>query len=113
MKNGEYCKIAGISLEEMNRLELIFVSAMDYELGINNDAAICRRITRMLSPPKISNGILMSDKTSRITKNIHRLSPDTAVDLEDCDDISDFDDISDISDEEISDFQDRLKILGN
>jgi hypothetical protein len=81
MKNSEYCKIAGISLEEMNRLELKFLTAINFDLGINNDASVCERITRMLSPPKITNGILLSEK---IVANIHCQSPDTAVDLEDC-----------------------------
>jgi hypothetical protein len=65
----------------MNRLELKFLTAMNFEMGINNDANVCRSITRMLSPPKITNGILMSEK---IVTNIHRWSPDTAVNLEDC-----------------------------
>lgn len=81
MKNSEYCKIAGVSIEEMNRLEWKFLTAINFDLGINSDADVCRSITRMLCPPKITTGILMSEK---IVADIHRWSPDTAVDLEDC-----------------------------
>lgn len=33
MKNGDYCKIAGLSLTELNALEVIFLKAIDYKLG--------------------------------------------------------------------------------
>jgi len=53
MKNNEYCKIAGVSLQEMNRLELQFLKAIDFDLGVGMDEHLCACITRMLIPPKV------------------------------------------------------------
>lgn len=69
----------------MNRLELIFLTAMNFDLGVGDDAAICKRITRMLTPPKISHEILICDRISQVVGCRH-WSPDTAVNSEFWDD---------------------------
>ena len=67
MKNLEYCKIAGISLAELNRLEFSFLKAMDFELGIGDDVSVAQKITRILVPPKVSPEILIGNKTQHST----------------------------------------------
>lgn len=61
MKNCEFCKIAGIPLSELNRLELSFLMAIDFELGVGEDISICQRITRILVPHKVSPEILIGE----------------------------------------------------
>lgn len=63
MKNLEYCKIAGISLAELNRLEFSFLKAMDFEFGIGDDVSVAQKITRILVPPKVSPEILIGNTT--------------------------------------------------
>lgn len=103
IRNSEYCKIAGISLSELNQLELSFLMAMNFELGVGADIAISQRITRILVPPKVSTEILLSEKQSPIP-DIHRITPDSVVDLE-----SDRDQY----DEEREDFFDRIFVTNN
>ena len=59
MKNCEFCKIAGIPLSELNRLELSFLVAIEFELGVGCDISLSRRITRILVPHKVSPEILI------------------------------------------------------
>ena len=59
MKNFEFCKIAGIPLAELNRLELSFLKAINFELGVGSDIAVCQKITRILVPPKVSPAIII------------------------------------------------------
>ena len=61
MKNCEFCKIAGIPLSELNRLELSFLVAIDFELGVGCDISLSRRITRILVPHKVTPEILIGE----------------------------------------------------
>ena len=42
-----------MSLQELNRLELQFLKAIDFDLGVGADEQLCACITRMLIPPKV------------------------------------------------------------
>lgn len=81
MKNSEYCKIAGISLTELNQLELTFLMSINFELGVGPDAALSQRITRILVPPKVSPEIILNQKPYQLD-GLHRWTPDSVVDLE-------------------------------
>lgn len=59
MKNFEFSKIAGISLSELNRLEICFLNAINFELGVGYDISVAQKITRILVPPKVSPSILL------------------------------------------------------
>lgn len=59
MKNLEFSKIAGISLSEINRLEICFLNAINFELGVGYDLPVAQKITRILVPPKVSPAILL------------------------------------------------------
>lgn len=83
-KNSEYCKIAGISVTELNRLELIFLMSINFELGVGPDIALSQRITRILVPPKVSPEIILNEKPYQ-PDGIHRWTPDSVIDLEDKD----------------------------
>ena len=71
MRNSEYCKIAGISLSELNKLEVIFLTAIEFDLCVGSDIAVAQQITRILVPPKISPTILLFDKTYLPTGAAH------------------------------------------
>ena len=81
MKNSEYCKIAGISLAELNQLELTFLLSINFDLGVGQDILISQRITRILVPTKLSPEILISERTSPLC-DVHRLTPDSVIDLD-------------------------------
>jgi Cyclin len=81
MKNSEYCKIAGISVTELNQLELIFLMSINFELGVGPDIALSQRITRILVPPKVSPEIILNEKQYQ-PDGLHRWTPDSVIDLE-------------------------------
>jgi hypothetical protein len=82
MKNGEFCKIAGIPLAELNRLEFSFLKAVDFDLGVGDDMAVCQKITQMLVPCKVfSPEILICDKLPT-SIDVNRWTPDSVADLE-------------------------------
>ena len=56
----------GISLKEMNHLELQFLKAIQFDLGIGDDISLCHRITRVLVPPKVSPWIVFSHRQESI-----------------------------------------------
>jgi hypothetical protein len=81
MKNSEYCKIAGISVTELNQLELIFLMSINFELGVGPDIALSQRITRILVPHKLSPEIILNEKPYQLD-GLHRWTPDSVIDLE-------------------------------
>lgn len=68
MKNFEFSKIAGISLSELNRLEICFLNAINFELGVGYDITVAQKITRILVPPKVSPAILLGNRPFHATK---------------------------------------------
>lgn len=50
----------------MNHLELQFLKAIQFDLGIGNDISLCHRITRVLVPPKVSPWIVFSHRQESI-----------------------------------------------
>ena len=50
----------------MNHLELQFLKAIQFDLGIGNDILLCHRITRVLVPPKVSPWIVYSHRQETI-----------------------------------------------
>ena len=94
MRNSDYCKIAGVPLHELNKLELIFLRAIDFHLCIGDDIALAQKITRILVPTKISPVILISDKSIHAA-HAHPLTPDSVTytdkELERCGDYNSFD----------------------
>ena len=66
MKNADFSKIAGVSLQELNRLETNFLVAINFELGVGDDISIAQKITRILVPPKVSPGILIGKSFIRM-----------------------------------------------
>lgn len=94
MRNSEYCKIAGLSLHELNKLELNFLRAIDFHLCVGDDIAVAQTITRILVPTKISPIILRSDKSINAA-HAHPLTPDSVTytdeNLERCESHKSFD----------------------
>ena len=50
----------------MNHLELQFLKAIQFDLGIGDDISLCHRITRVLVPPKVSPWIVFSHRQESI-----------------------------------------------
>jgi hypothetical protein len=86
MKNKEYSKIAGITLKELNSLELRFVKALNFDLGIGNDEDLCLRITQYLVPPKENKSIpndqaIFGESAISTVNQLCRWTPDSIADL--------------------------------
>jgi hypothetical protein len=85
MKNKDYSKIAGVSLRETNCLELSFLKALDFDLGIGEDEAFCREITRYLVPSKESTStpsVIFGDAAIATVAGITRWTPDSVAKIE-------------------------------
>jgi hypothetical protein len=74
MKNFEFSKIAGISLSELNRLEICFLNAINFELGVGYDISVAQKITRILVPPKVSPAILLGNRPIHSMQTYYILS---------------------------------------
>lgn len=83
MRNSDYCKISGMSLNELNQLELSFLRAIDFHLCVGDDIAVAQQITRILVPTKISPVILICEKASP-SVHTHSFTPDSVAYIQGC-----------------------------
>ncbi len=58
--NAYYAKVGGISLEEMNALEVDFLLRLDFRLHVQPEAfdLVCERLGRQLQPEDVEGGQL-------------------------------------------------------
>jgi hypothetical protein len=82
MKNKDYSKIAGVSLRELNEMEIIFVKALDFDLGVGDDEEVCRRITHILVPSMKRTSSIVCDSRVAESATLYRCTPDSVADLE-------------------------------
>lgn len=66
--NAYYAKVGGISLEEMNALELDFLLRCDFRLHVvpEDFDSVCERLGRLLTPEDVEPGTVLPTENSGV-----------------------------------------------
>ena len=68
--NAYYAKVGGISLEEMNALELDFLLRCDFRLHVvpEDFDSVCERLGRLLTPEDVEPGTVLPTEKSGVAR---------------------------------------------